>query len=142
MSNLKRMRKWFVPAKWFFPRATSPTSGSVYVESGLCFAGLYGAPHLWAGGSSGSFTPPSGNDKIDVLYFDPSDDALHIQAGVEAASPTPTYPSSGSPFPICEVYLRPTGGSIFNENTANQHYIYRDVRPFLNLGSSGVDTTC
>ena len=137
VSNLNLMRWWYSSAKWFQGRETNPTSASLWVEPGICYPGLYGPPDIWPGGTSGSFTPPSANPRIDVLYYNPSDDALHIQQGAEAASPTPSYPTSGSPFPICEVYLRTTGGSIFNRDTAGQHYIYRDVRPFLNLGSSG-----
>jgi hypothetical protein len=134
--NLNKIRGWLAPAKWLMGRAQDPEAMTLYVEPGVYFT-TSGSPHFWMGGSSGSFSVPTSGSRIDVLYMDGATDSLVIKEGSESGSPVPSYPTSGSPFTICEVYLRPSGGSIFNLDTAGQHYIYRDIRPFLNLGGGG-----
>lgn len=95
---------------------------TVYVEAGQC---NYGTEHIeYAGGSSPTFTAPSSNDRVDLLYID-SAGALQISQGVESV--TPSSPSHSGKLPIAEVYLTTTTSTITDSEIT-------DVRPFLNLG--------
>ena len=100
----------------------------------------------FAGGNSPTFTAPTTNPRIDLLYLN-SAGALAISQGTEAASPVPpTYPDLAQNIPICEVFNRTTEVKIVNheDNGANPNegYIYRDVRPFAALlGTKDASTT-
>lgn len=93
-------------------------------------------PLNYAGGNSSTITAPAANPRIDLLTID-SAGTLAWTTGAEAASPTPPNCPSGK-VPICWIYCKTTMIKIVNyENMGanpNEGYIYRDVRPFLNLG--------
>ena len=86
--------------------------------------------------NSGTFTAPTTNPKIDLLYYDMGTDALGITAGAEAASPAqPTMPSPIDKIPVCLIYHRVGSTKILNSDDSTNSYIMgRNVRPFLNIG--------
>ena len=86
--------------------------------------------------ASGTFTAPSANPKIDLLYYDMGTDALGITAGAENASPVqPTMPSPVDKIPIALIYHRVGSTSIKNTDDSTNSYIMgRNIRPFLNIG--------
>lgn len=96
-------------------------------------------PLTYAGGNTSSFTAPSANPRIDIVYLKTDDNTLAVITGDEASSPSPKYssvPNTG--LPICAIYLPTTATKIVNyeDQGANptEAYIYADLRPFLNLG--------
>jgi hypothetical protein len=93
-------------------------------------------PFNYGGGNSPAITKPSSNSRIALLTIDAAG-TLSWTYGEEAGSPTPPNTPSGQ-IPICWVYERTTMSGIYNYEDAGDHtsdgYIYRDVRPFLNLG--------
>lgn len=128
------------------PRAQASPNMTVHVNSTLAegfwiqtWQGLL-APLTYAGGNSPTLTAPTSNPRIDLLTID-SAGTLAWVVGAEAASPaTPNCPDAK--IPICYVYCKTTMTKIVNfEDTGanpNEGYIYRDVRPFLNLGGVSV----
>lgn len=89
---------------------------------------------------SPTITAPVTNPRIDVLVVD-SSCTLSWVTGTEASSPS--IPWSSVPtnkIPIAAVYNKTTETSILDyedkDTDTNQGYLYLDVRPFLNLGSS------
>lgn len=97
-------------------------------------------PLTYAGGNTGTFTDnASGNPRIDLVTID-SAGAIAIVQGTAAASPVAPNCPSGK-IPICYVYL-PNGYAHIDNNgsqSGSDGYIYRDLRPFMNLGG-GVPT--
>ena len=96
-----------------------------------------GAQSAYAGGTSPTFTAPTSNPRIDLLYLNNSG-VLTILQGTEVASPVPpTYPTIGPNLPICEVYLRVGMTKIVNyeDSGANptEGYLYHDVRPWVTI---------
>jgi hypothetical protein len=86
--------------------------------------------------ASGTFTAPTTNPKIDLLYYDMSTDTLGITAGAEGAPPSqPTMPSPVDKIPIALIYHRVGSTSIKNTDDSTNSYIMgRNIRPFLNIG--------
>lgn len=94
-------------------------------------------PLNFAGGNSPSITAPSSNPRIALLTINESG-TLAWTYGDEAASPIPPNVPSDV-IPICWVYERTTMIKIVNyEDNAsypNDGYIFKDVRPLINLGT-------
>ena len=93
-------------------------------------------PLDFAGGNSPTITAPTANPRIDLLTIN-SAGVLSWTQGAESASPTPPN-CPAEKIPICWIYCKTTMIKIvnFEDQSANPNegYIYRDVRPFLNLG--------
>ena len=115
---------------------------SVWVEGGT-IADFYQHVYLgekridFAVGSSPVITPPSANPRIDLLVLNST--TLEWVVGAEASSPVePTFPSGK--IPICLVYQLVGEVKIVDyedkDGNPTAGYIYKDVRPFLTLGSS------
>ena len=101
-------------------------------------------PLNFAGGNSPTITAPTANPRIDLLTIN-SAGVLSWTQGAESASPTPPN-CPAEKIPICWIYCKTTMIKIvnFEDHSANPNegYIYRDVRPFLNLGGgTGVIAT-
>ncbi len=96
-----------------------------------------GVPVTFLGGNSPIMTAPVSYSRIDLLYLGESN-VLTWLTGNESANPLVDYTAlpSGA-IAICEVYCQPTMTMIvdFEDKDANPNdgYIYKDVRPFLNL---------
>ncbi|GAH35292.1 unnamed protein product, partial [marine sediment metagenome] len=93
-------------------------------------------PLNYAGGNSPALVAPVGDPRIDLLTID-SAGTLAWTAGSEDASPTPpNCPAHKTP--ICYVYCKTTMDRILDyeekDDDATEAYIYKDVRPFVNLG--------
>lgn len=136
LDNLNHIRAWLDPARWLRAQAQSPPDMTLYVRPAVVYFTSGSPPTVFPGGNSPAFTAPPSQDRIDVLYLNNAG-SLAIQQGTSGSSPQPTYPTSGSPINIAEVYLRSTSGSILNDDDSISGYIHRDVRPFLNLGGGG-----
>ena len=85
--------------------------------------------------ASGTFSAPSVNPKIDLLYYDTATNALAITAGAEGASPVaPTIPDPAKKIPVALIYHRVGSTSIKDTDDSTNSYIMgRNVRPFLNI---------
>jgi hypothetical protein len=102
----------------------------------------YTQPLVYAGGNSPTVTAPVTYPRIDLLTID-SAGTLAWVTGQEAASPVAPDCPNGK-IPLCQIYCKTTmtGGNakIVNFEDAGSFplcgYIYKDCRPFLNLGSS------
>ena len=98
-------------------------------------------PLNFTGGNSPSLTAPSSNPRISLLTID-SAGTLAWTNGAEAASPVPPSCPLGK-VPICYVYCVTTMTKIYNYEDHTSYpthgYIYRDVRPVINLGG-GIPT--
>lgn len=113
---------------------------NVAVEPGL-IASFYQQVYVgqsrisFAGGSSPAITNPAANPRIDLLVMD-SSGTLSWITGTEATSPSePTFPTDK--IPICLVYCKVTMAKVVDyedkDANPNEAYIYKDVRPLLNL---------
>lgn len=118
----------------------------VDIDSGVYYLGSQTA--ITAGKQTFSFAGllPSIADvaRIDVLYMDSVGQVLR-QAGTPGANPSPPVAPNDT-LPLAQVYLRgvasTTVSGIYDTNadtgfTPNDSYIYRDIRPFLNLSGTG-----
>jgi hypothetical protein len=87
--------------------------------------------------ASGTFTAPTVNPKIDLLYYDVIAGTLGITAGAEGASPAqPTMPDPRDQIPVALIYHRVGSTSIKNTDDSTNSYIMgRNIRPFLNIDS-------
>lgn len=125
---------------------TAVKSLVVDIDSGVYYLGSQNA--ISAGRQSFSFSGllPTVDDiaRIDVLYMDSVGQVLR-QAGTPGANPSPPV-SPDDTLPLAQIYLRgvatTTAAGIYDTNTTtgytpNDSYIFRDIRPFLNLGTSG-----
>ena len=85
--------------------------------------------------ASGTFTAPTTNPKIDLLYYNTATDVLEITAGAEGASPVaPTIPDPAKKIPVALIYHRVGSTSIKNTDDSTNSYIMgRNIRPFLNI---------
>jgi len=93
-------------------------------------------PLNFAGGNSPTLTAPTTYPRIDLLTIDGAG-TLAWTTGSEAASPTPPNCPVGV-IPICYVYCKTTMMRVLDfeekDSDADQGYVYRDIRPFFNLG--------
>jgi microcystin-dependent protein len=128
------------------PRAQSTPDMSVQVagcdvESFFkqCWIGME-IPFSFAGGNSPTIIAPSTNPRIALLTID-SSGTLAWTYGDEGTSPVPPN-CPGQKIPICYVYEKTMMSKIVNfedkDSNPNEGYIYRDIRPFLNLAGGGV----
>lgn len=116
-------------ASALLPSAQSSPNMTVLVQSGTVYAGTTRV--VYAGGSSGSFTAPISNPRIDLLYLNAAG-ALTILQGTEAASPTaPTTPDGV--IPICHVYLRVSTTALYDTDQGSNGYVLRDIRPVIGV---------
>lgn len=113
---------------------------NVAVEAGL-IASFYQQVYVgqsrisFAGGSSPTITPPTTNPRIDLLVMN-SSGTLSWVTGTEASSPAePTFPTDK--IPVCLIYCKATMAKVVDyedkDANPNEAYIYKDVRPLLNL---------
>lgn len=126
------------------PRAQSTPDMTVAVNPALVqsfFSQVWlgtTTPLSYAGGNSGSVSAPSSNPRIDLLTID-SSGTLAWTTGSEGASPTAPDCPAGK-MPICYIYCKTTMTKIVNyedkDANPNEGYIYKDVRPFLNMGGT------
>lgn len=106
-----------------FPNQNDPVDMQVYVEPGI---GSYGKVAIdFSGGLSPTFTAPTVDPKIDLLYMD-GNGILQIDPGVEGAG---TPPFHSGKLPIAEVSLAVGQTEITDADI-------RDVRPLFNVGGS------
>lgn len=129
------------------PRAQSTPDMTVAVNPALVqsfFSQVWlgtTTPLSYAGGNSGSVSAPSSNPRIDLLTID-SSGTLAWTTGSEGASPTAPDCPAGK-MPICYIYCKTTMTKIVNyedkDANPNEGYIYKDIRPFLNMGGATVD---
>lgn len=92
--------------------------------------------------TSPTFTPPTGNPKIDLLYYDVATPGLGITPGAESATPSaPAIPDPAVKIPIALIYHRVGSTRILDNDDASNSYIMgRNVRPFLNIGGGASNT--
>ena len=109
------------------PRAQDTPDMTVYIPAFVGY--MDGVRVSFAGGSTGAISAPSSNPRIDRIQLT-SAGALEVQAGTEAASPTPPT-LQASKIPICLVYLRVGATHIDDADDSTNAYIYADERPLL-----------
>lgn len=138
LDNLNRIRYWQEPATWFGVE-TLASGLRLQVKKGLWYPNSSGYAE-YAGGYSPTFTLPSGNNRIDTLFVTPTGD-LDIIEGTPAAIPTITLPNIALGIPLWAIYITPTSTKITQsgcpEYYAGQGYVYKDLRPYFNLGGEG-----
>lgn len=85
--------------------------------------------------NSGTFTAPTTNPKIDLLYWDTTSKTLGITAGAEAATPVqPAIPDPKTKIAVILIYHRVGSTKILNSDDATNSYIMgRNLRPILNI---------
>lgn len=130
VDNLNHIRYWQKSQRWFEAHQGTPVQNRVYVEPGIWTHTAGSQPLIFSGSYSPSFTSGS-VPHVDVLYLTTSGSL----AWSTSANTTPVYPG-GTTMPIWEVYIR-SSGSTYNTDQGTNNYLFRDVRPFLNLGSGG-----
>lgn len=127
------------------PRAHNPANTSIMVRgrdaSGFfnpVYAGDADKRLFFSSGDSMSFTAPTSNPRIDIIYLTPSGDIRSI-TGTEAATPTlPSLsPSGDTRIPICAIYHKTSQTKIVNfedkDSNTGDGYIYQDLRPWLHF---------
>lgn len=131
------------------PRAHNPANTSIMIR-GRDASSFYNPVYYgdadqrvpFSSGDTGTFSAPSSNPRIDIVYLTPSGD-LKIQQGTEAASPSlPSLaPSGDSRFPICAVYNKVGQAKIVNfedkDSNTGDGYIYQDLRPWMRTAGAG-----
>jgi hypothetical protein len=107
--------------------AQDPADLTLEVSEGVVY---FGNQKLeFAGGTSGNFTAPAVNPRIDILSLDSAGN-LNITTGAENVSPVaPTAPAGD--ILICEVFNRVGQTSVKDEDDTTNGYIYKDVRPLM-----------
>lgn len=129
-------------ASYLLPHQQTIANSTLHIEDGMAwFSDILFV--TFAGGNSAGFSAPSANPRIDNLSLN-SSGTLVITQGTENASPTTTkgLTPSGN-IPICEVYCRVGGTVVKDSDDSVNHFVYKDIRPFLALqslvkvGSSG-----
>lgn len=104
------------------------------------------APLTFAGGATPSVSAPATNPRIDLVKIDATG-SLGIITGAEAVAPVVQWGSLASDeIPLALLYCKAGMSSIvdYEDKDANstEGYIYKDVRPFLNLGKANfIDLT-
>lgn len=101
-------------------------------------------PMTYAGGNSSAISAPTTNPRIDILVLQ-SNGTLAWVTGAENASPVPNWASIPSQsIPICLVYCKTTMDRILayddKDSDTTEGYVYKDIRPFLNLGGGTFQT--
>lgn len=105
-------------------------AGKVYVSGNTLLE--------FAGGNTGAMTPDSSDPRINLVTLN-SSGSLVVYAGTPAGTPSPpAYPTDE--LVIAEVYI-PANATSIDTTDQGQGYIYKDVRPFLNLGGSSSEGT-
>jgi len=85
---------------------------------------------IYAGASSGTFTAPVSNPRIDLLVYSTVTSALAIRSGTESASPTAPAPTDGD-IVLCSVQNVVGQTAIYERNTAGQGYIIQWYEPAI-----------
>lgn len=104
------------------------------------------APLTFVGGATPSVSAPATNPRIDLVKIDATG-SLGIITGAEAVAPVVQWGSLASDeIPLALLYCKAGMSSIvdYEDKDANttEGYIYKDVRPFLNLGKANfIDLT-
>lgn len=97
-------------------------------------------PLEFAGGATAAVTAPTANPRIDLVKIG-SNGSLGILTGAEAVAPVAPFGSLASDdLPLALLYCKTGMSSIVNyedkDANATEGYIYKDIRPFLNLGKA------
>lgn len=97
-------------------------------------------PLEFAGGATAAVTAPTANPRIDLVKVG-SNGSLGILTGAEAVAPVAPFGSLASDdLPLALLYCKTGMTSIVNyedkDSNATEGYIYKDIRPFLNLGKA------
>lgn len=113
--------KSFDEAAHFNIRQQSTPNMTLAVGPGV--ANINGTIVKYAGGNTSTFTAPTSNPRIDLIYID-SSGALGYITGTEAASPTaPNYPADK--LVIAEIYHRVGETSLKWKDDSINGYLYR-----------------
>jgi len=109
--------------------AQDPADLTLEVSEGVVY---FGNQKLeFAGGTSGNFTAPAVNPRIDILSLDSAGN-LNITTGAENVSPVaPTAPTGE--ILICEVFNRVGQTSVKDEDDSTNGYIRKDIRNIISL---------
>ncbi len=97
-------------------------------------------PLVFAGGATSTIIAPASNPRIDLVKIG-SNGSLGILTGAEAVAPVAPFGSLASDdLPLALLYCKTGMTSIVNyedkDSNATEGYIYKDIRPFLNLGKA------
>jgi len=97
-------------------------------------------PLEFAGGATAAVTAPTANPRIDLVKVG-SNGSLGILTGAEAVAPVAPFGSLASDdLPLALLYCKTGMSSIVNyedkDSNTTEGYIYKDIRPFLNLGKA------
>ena len=95
----------------FAPHAQATANMTVAVDAGAVFGG--GALTPVAAQSTGTFTAPVSNPRIDRIVINPASGAILTVTGTENASPSPPAIPSGY-YPVAQVLLQTTSTAITN----------------------------
>ena len=109
-------------------QATSPLGMSVEVQPGYALIGQY--PFKLADATETTdVTPPTTDDRIDLVQADLATWNVTVKTGTEAATPTAPSPDADC-LALAQLYLRPGMSSIKNADDSTNGYIV-DARVFL-----------
>lgn len=118
-------------SSWLLAHEQDTPGLTLKVENGTCY--INGVRIDFAGGNSPSFTAPATNPRIDILSINLSGTLVRT-AGTENASPTaPEIPADN--LVIAQIYNRVGQTSIKDTDDTTNGYVYKDVRPFLDIQS-------
>ncbi len=95
----------------FAPHAQATANMTVAVDAGAVFGG--GALTPVAAQSTGTFTAPVSNPRIDRIVINPASGAILTVTGTEAASPSPPAIPAGY-YPLAQVLLQTSSTAITN----------------------------
>lgn len=88
----------------------------------------------YTGGTSGTFTAPVSNPRIDLLVYSTTGSALAIRSGAEAVSPTKPTPTDGD-IVLAQIYNRVGQTTILEQDDSTNGYIKRWYNPSIYLST-------
>jgi len=142
VENLNNIRYWLTPSHNFQASTGSPPTDYLTISSGSWHHTSGQAPLSFVGGNSPPLVAPTSGSRYNLLTMTTAG-VLSWTHGTDGDPPTMvTFPSptSGS-MPLWLVLGRSSGSVIRFYDDGVSHYLFRDVRPFLDWGIGGAGSS-
>jgi len=143
LDNLKNLRAYAKASHQFWATSGSPPIAAITISSGSWHHTSGQAPLAYIGGQTPAIVAPSSGSRFSLLTTN-TNGVLSWTYGAEGNPPSMlTFPSptSGS-MPLWLILARSSGSVITQyDRGLLSHYIYRDVRPFLDWGIGGAGSS-
>ncbi len=134
--------EWFHTEEQVVPDMTLRIWGGVFFVNGVYHSIGINSNDETVAIDSPTFTVPTTNDRVDLLYWDVQAEVFAVTIGTESVSPVrPAIADLIEQIPVAFIYHRPASVMILNDDdSTNSYIISRNIRPVVSVGGGSKST--